>query len=83
MDNLEERLRAQWLLAVEAALARHATSFGYLPISILLRENGWLAELRERGYAIETPWEREARELEDDEEPALEIDAEPSASGYH
>jgi uncharacterized protein YbaP (TraB family) len=81
MDNLEERLRAQWLQAVEAALARHATSFGMLPISLLLREDGWLAALRERGYAVETPWEREARELEDDEEPVLEVDAAPRASG--
>ena len=81
MDDLEARLRAQWLQAVEAALARHATSFGMLPITLLLRDDGWLAELRERGYVVETPWEREARELEDDDEPAPVVEAEPSPSG--
>ena len=66
---------------MEAALARHPTSFGMLPSALLLREDGWLADLRERGYAVETPWEREARELGAEDEPLLEIDAEPSPSG--
>ena len=81
LDKLEERLRAKWLEAVEAALARHPTSFGMLSIGLLLREDGWLAALRERGYAVETPWEREARELEADDEPVPEAEAQPPATG--
>ncbi len=68
IDDLEQRLMTAWLAAVESSLARHRTSVAVLPIGLLLRDDGWLVPLRSRGYAVETPWEREARELESDYE---------------
>jgi len=41
--------------AAAAALSSNAVSFARLPIDDLLAPNGYLAKLRSRGYAIESP----------------------------
>ena len=74
IDDLEQRLRDAWLESIESALGKNDTSFAILPMSLLLRDDGWLAPLRERGYAIETPWEREARELGSDDGSVADAD---------
>jgi hypothetical protein len=53
--NLEQQLDAAWLAAAEAALARHPRSFALLPMSLMLREGGFLDQLRARGYTITPP----------------------------
>jgi hypothetical protein len=47
--------RQKWLAAAEHALANNATTFAMLPIDQLLRADGYLNELRLRGYRIEEP----------------------------
>ncbi len=55
ITDLPARVRAAWLDAAEAALARDATSFAVLPMRTLLAEDGLLAELGRRGYRVEQP----------------------------
>lgn len=53
--DLERQLDAAWLAAAEAALAEHPRSFALLPMSLMLREGGFLDQLRARGYTITPP----------------------------
>ena len=55
--NLSERARDAWLAAAETALKTHRSTFAVLPMSQLLREDGYAAELRKRGYLVEAPGE--------------------------
>lgn len=50
-----ETVAAQWLRDAEAALARNTSTFAVMPIDQLTREDGWLARLRAKGYAVEAP----------------------------
>jgi hypothetical protein len=54
-DDLPERLRQAWLDAAETALKTHRSSFALLPIGDLLADDGYLAALAARGYAVEAP----------------------------
>jgi hypothetical protein len=45
----------QWLVNVEASLASNAVAFTFIHISELIRANGLLARLREKGYVVEEP----------------------------
>jgi hypothetical protein len=49
------RIAQAWLAAVDAALAKNASTFAVLDINELLNPNGYLARLRERGYDIREP----------------------------
>ncbi len=44
-----------WFASVEAALEQNDVTFAVLPMSEILRDDGRLAKLRERGYVIEPP----------------------------
>jgi uncharacterized protein YbaP (TraB family) len=44
-----------WGKAVEAALARNASTFVVAPMGELTRDGGWLAALRAKGYTVEAP----------------------------
>lgn len=50
-----QRLDAQWVATVEAALAKNESIFAVLPLYQLARPNGHLARLRELGYEVEGP----------------------------
>lgn len=50
-----ERIRQAWLAAVDAALAKNTSTFAVLDINDLLRPDGYLKDLRERGYDIREP----------------------------
>jgi hypothetical protein len=57
-DQLEQAggpLENEWLAAVDEALSDHESSFAVLPISELLKPDGWLAKLRARGYLVQEP----------------------------
>lgn len=60
--DLEQRLREAWLADAEDTLGKHSRSFAVLPMSLVLADSGYLAELGRRGYRIEAP----------DAEPAVE-----------
>jgi hypothetical protein len=54
-DDIRARLRDAWLAAAEKALATNRTTFAALPIAQILRDDGLVATLREKGYAVEAP----------------------------
>ena len=58
--NLRERARDAWLEAAETALKSHRSTFALLPMGQLLRDDGYAAELRKRGYLVEAPGEESA-----------------------
>jgi TraB family protein len=45
----------EWLAAAETALSENTSSFAVLPISELLKADGWLDSLRAKGYAVNEP----------------------------
>ena len=58
LDNLGERLNAAWMTAAEKALAKNRSTFGVVPMALMLRDGGYLTMLRARGYTVEAPNER-------------------------
>lgn len=55
IGNAEGEVRTAWLSAAEAAIANNTTSFAVLPMSELLKPDGYLAALQAKGYAVEAP----------------------------
>lgn len=53
--DIPERIERAWVDAAASMLARNDVSFAVLPIRFLLDENGYLARLQARGYAVEAP----------------------------
>jgi hypothetical protein len=53
--DLLERVKAAWLTAAEQALATHASSVAVLSVDEILKPNGSLAGLRQKGYRVEEP----------------------------
>lgn len=58
LDDIESRIEHLWLEAAQAAIARHERSFAVMPMSLVLGEDGWIAELARRGYRVEAPARR-------------------------
>lgn len=54
-SDIRQRARTAWLAAADTALAKNKSTFAILPMSDMLRPNGLLASLRERGYQVEEP----------------------------
>lgn len=50
-----ERLGAQWVAAAEDALERNASTVAVLRIGQILDPDGWVGQLRARGYLVEDP----------------------------
>lgn len=55
MGNAEAEVRAAWMSAAETAIANNAVSFALLPMSELLKADGYLAALQAKGYLVESP----------------------------
>ena len=55
LADIESRTRQVWLSAAENAIANNQVSFAVLPMSELLKSDGYLAGLQAKGYAIEAP----------------------------
>ena len=53
--DVEQRVRAQWLAIAEAALLKNKITFATLPVSQLVKPNGYLAALQAKGYVVEAP----------------------------
>ena len=52
---IPDLLRREWLAAAEKAIAEHEQSFAVLPMALVTGPSGYLAALREKGYAVEAP----------------------------
>ncbi len=55
LADVPDRLRAAWVQAAEQALARNVSTVAVLSVDEMLRPDGYLARLRQRGYQIEDP----------------------------
>lgn len=55
MGDMAERVATVWLTAAENTLRDNAVSFAVLPIRAILDDDGFIATLRARGYAVEAP----------------------------
>jgi uncharacterized protein YbaP (TraB family) len=55
MGNAEAEVRQAWVAAAESAIANNPVSFTMLPMSELLKGDGYLASLQAKGYVIEAP----------------------------
>ncbi|TWI05039.1 TraB family protein [Luteimonas cucumeris] len=55
VDDLAQEVERKWLSAAENALANNASTFAMLPISQLLKADGYLEKLRVRGYEVQAP----------------------------
>jgi hypothetical protein len=55
LGNYEAEVRVVWLSAAENAITNNAVSFAVLPMSELLKPDGYLADLQARGYLVEAP----------------------------
>ncbi|HEX5756944.1 MAG TPA: TraB/GumN family protein, partial [Arenimonas sp.] len=53
--DVPQRVGDLWLKSAEDALRDHETSLAVLPISQLLKPDGYLARLQARGYEVEAP----------------------------
>jgi len=55
LTDVPERVRAAWMQAAEQALVRNASTVAVLSVDELLRPDGYLARLRQRGYVVDDP----------------------------
>jgi len=55
LQDIPARKREYWLAEAQASLAIHTSTFSILPIAELLKPDGYLAALREKGYVVEEP----------------------------
>lgn len=55
LQDILQRVESLWLEQAQAALARNEVTFAVLPISQLLRADGYIAKLQARGYDVEAP----------------------------
>lgn len=53
--DLRQRVQAKWMEAAEAALKANRVTFATLPVSDLLKSDGYLRKLAAKGYVIEEP----------------------------
>ena len=55
LQDVFQRVESLWLEHAQSALARNKVTFAVLPISQLLRADGYIAKLQARGYEVTTP----------------------------
>jgi uncharacterized protein YbaP (TraB family) len=55
LQDLLQRVESLWLEQAQAALAHNEVTFAVLPLSQLLRTDGYIAKLQARGYDVEAP----------------------------
>jgi uncharacterized protein YbaP (TraB family) len=55
LDDLRQRLSTAWVDAAETAIASNQTTFAVLPMSQILKSDGYIAQLQARGYEVEEP----------------------------
>lgn len=55
LQDVFQRVEAMWMEQAQSALARNEVTFAVLPISQLLRADGYIAKLQARGYEVTPP----------------------------
>lgn len=55
LQNVPQQKQDFWIAEAENSLAKNESTFSILPIIELLKPNGYLAVLRDRGYVIDEP----------------------------
>lgn len=55
LTDIDTRIRAKWLEVAGAALEKNRVTFATLPMSDLLKPNGYLSYLQAKGYEVEAP----------------------------
>lgn len=55
LTGIEQSVRNQWLATVETALKKNRITFATLPVSQLVKPDGYLAALQAKGYTVEAP----------------------------
>jgi hypothetical protein len=55
LQNVRGRIRANWLMKAEAALADNASTFAVLQMKDIVDPEGYLADLQAKGYTVESP----------------------------
>jgi TraB/PrgY/gumN family len=55
LQDVLQRVESLWLEQAQAALASNEITFAVLPMSQLLRPDGYIAKLQARGYDVEAP----------------------------
>lgn len=53
--DMEQRVQSAWIAAAEKSLKANRVTFATLPVSVLLRPDGYLATLAAKGYTVEEP----------------------------
>jgi acyl-CoA reductase-like NAD-dependent aldehyde dehydrogenase len=53
--DMPQRLQAAWVAAAAAALERNAETLAILPVEEILKPNGYVAQLKARGYVLVDP----------------------------
>jgi uncharacterized protein YbaP (TraB family) len=55
LQDLPERMGAAWVAAAEAAMSRNAQTFAVLPMEQIMSPDGFLAQLKAKGYTVQSP----------------------------
>jgi uncharacterized protein YbaP (TraB family) len=55
LHDLPQRIESAWLSAAQDALTRNTQTFAVLPMEQVLSPDGLLAQLKARGYAVQSP----------------------------
>jgi hypothetical protein len=59
-DDVPAKQQATWLTAARAALRSNTQTFAMLPMTELLKSDGYLTKLQAEGYRVESPEEQDA-----------------------
>lgn len=54
-EDIEARVRANWLAAVDKAVTANRSTFALLPVASAMNAGGYLDALRDKGYLIDQP----------------------------
>ncbi len=55
LTDMPERLKSAWVAEAERAFAQNRTTLAVLPVEEILKPNGYVAQLRARGYSVTEP----------------------------
>lgn len=54
-EQSEAQVRRDWITAATKALSNNVSTFAVLPMRGVIRQDGYLAALRDLGYEVEEP----------------------------
>jgi hypothetical protein len=54
-EQARRRIADLWMASAQAALAKNASSFAVLPMTVLLKQDGVLERLKAAGYVVQEP----------------------------